>query len=88
VTQVTYTVLLSPAAEREWRKLPPPIHKRVSRALLTLEDTPRPPGVVKLSGSTDRWRVRVGDYRIIYRIDDTARQVLILRIAHRRQAYR
>jgi len=85
---VTYTILLLPAAEREWRKLSPPIRKRVNRALLTLEDNPRPSGVVKLSGSTNRWRIRVGDYRIIYRIDDAAREVLILRIAHRRQVYR
>lgn len=85
---MTYTILLLPAAEREWRKLSPPIRKRVNRALLTLEDNPRPSGVVKLSGSTNRWRIRVGDYRIIYRIDDAAREVLILRIAHRRQVYR
>lgn len=50
--------------------------------------TPATHGVTKLSGSSDRWRVRVGDYRIIYRIDDTTREVTVLRIAHRRQAYR
>ena len=43
-------------------------------------------GVTKLSGSSDRWRIRVGDYRVIYRIDDAAREVSVLRIAHRRQA--
>ncbi len=85
---MAYAVLLSPAAEREWRKLPRDIRPRINRALLALEDTPRPHGATKLSGSPDRWRIRVGDYRAIYRIDDAAREVTILRIAHRRQVYR
>ena len=85
---MAYTVLMSPAAVREWRKLPQEIRTRVRRALLALEDAPRPHGVTKLSGSSDRWRIRVGDYRVIYRIDDAAREVSVLRIAHRRQAYR
>ncbi len=46
------------------------------------------PGAKKLQGSTDRWRIRVGDYRIIYRIVDSERQVLVNRIAQRREAYR
>jgi mRNA interferase RelE/StbE len=85
---VTYTVALLPAAEREWRKLPREILPRINRALLSLEDEPRPHGVAKLSGSSDRWRIRVGDYRIIYKIDDAAREITVLRIAHRRQVYR
>ena len=85
---MTYAVLLLPIAEREWRKLPREIQPRINRALLALEGTPRPHGVTKLSGSSDRWRVRVGDYRIIYHIDDAACQVTVLRIAHRRQVYR
>lgn len=85
---MAYTVLLLPAAEREWRKLPREVRTRVNRAMSALEDTPRPRGAIKLSGSSDRWRIRVGDYRVIYRIDDAAREVTILRIAHRRQVYR
>lgn len=85
---MAHTVLLLPAAERDWRRLPRQIRPRVNQALLALEDEPRPPGVAKLTGSTDRWRVRIGDYRIIYRVDDRAREVVVLRIAHRRQAYR
>ncbi len=85
---MAYAVLLLPVAEREWRKLPREIQPRINRTLLALEDTPRPHGVSRLSGSSDRWRVRVSIYRIIYRIDDAARQITILRIAHRRQVYR
>jgi mRNA interferase RelE/StbE len=85
---MAYTVLLRPAAQREWRKLPPEIRPRINQALLKLEDEPRPHGVSKLSGYAGRWRVRVGDYRVIYQIDNAAQEVLILRIAHRREVYR
>jgi mRNA interferase RelE/StbE len=83
-----YTVLLRPAADRDRRSLPPDTRQRIAQALLSLEADPRPPGAVKLAGSRDRWRIRVGGYRIIYQIDDSSSQVLILRIAHRREAYR
>ena len=85
---MAYTVLLLPVAEREWRKLPHEIQTRVNHALLALENTPRPRGATKLSGSSGRWRIRVGDYRIICSIDDTAQEVTTMRIAHRRQVYR
>jgi mRNA interferase RelE/StbE len=85
---VAYTVLLTPAAEREWRKLPRDIRRRARRALLALEGEPRPHGTTKLTGGSDRWRIRVGDYRVIYHIDDAAQEVTVLRIAHRRQVYR
>ncbi len=83
-----YNVLLRPAAERERRKLSPKVRPRVNQALLALENEPRPHGVTKLAGYANRWRVRVGDYRVIYQIDDQAQEVTVLRIAHRREAYR
>jgi mRNA interferase RelE/StbE len=85
---MAYVVVLTPAAEREHRKLPRQVREQISPALLALEDTPRPYGSTKLSGSENRWRVRVGDYRIIYSIDDPARRVKVLRIAHCREVYR
>jgi mRNA interferase RelE/StbE len=85
---VTYNVLLRPAAERERRKLPPEVRPRINQALLDLEDEPRPHGVTKLSGYANRWRIRVGNYRVLYQIDDQAQEVTVLRIAHRREAYR
>ena len=60
---------------------------RLDEAIEFLGDDPRPPGCRKLAGTTDRYRVRVGDYRIIYRIDDGKVTVLVLVIGHRREVY-
>ena len=76
-----YAVALSPAAEREWRKIERATRERVYPVLLALESEPRTPGVTKLQGEADRWRLRVGDHRVIYRIDDQAQAVTVLRIA-------
>ena len=76
-------------AEEELRGLPRSVLKRVDAKLLSLADNPRPRGVVKLSGPKgEGWRVRVGDYRILYRIRDDNRVVEVYRIKHRREAYR
>ena len=83
-----YGVLLGSAAERDRRKLSPEIRSRITQALLALEQEPRPPGVAKLSGTANGWRIRVGDYRILFEVDDDAQTVLVLRVAHRREAYR
>jgi mRNA interferase RelE/StbE len=83
---LSYTVYLSSRAERDRRKLPEDIRQRIDTALLELERDPRPPNCVKLKG-IDEWRIRVGDYRIRYRIDDKTRTVTITRIAHRREVY-
>jgi len=68
-------------------KLPTGIYERVDRAILALTDDPRPPGCTRLRGRDD-WRIRVGDYRIVYGIDDRRRTVEILHVAHRRDVYR
>lgn len=83
-----YRVLLGSAAERDRRKLPPEIRSRITQALLALEREPRPSGVAKLSGAANSWRIRIGDYRILFEVDDEVQTVLVLRIAHRREAYR
>ncbi len=85
---MAYTVLLTPRADRDRRGLPAAIRPRIHEALLALESDPRPIGAAKLSGERDRWRVRVGDYRILYELNDASHQALILRIAHRRDVYR
>jgi len=58
----------------------------LAAALAALQDNPRPHGSRKLAAS-DQWRTRVGDYRILYRVDDPAREVTVTRVAHRRDVY-
>lgn len=55
---------------------------------MTLEANPRPPGAKKLRGESDLWRVRVGDYRILYSIEEARLVVLVVKIGHRREVYR
>ena len=62
---MAYAVLLSPRADRDRRSLPAAIRPRIHKALIALETDSQPIGAVKLSGERDRWRVRVGDYRIL-----------------------
>ncbi|MCX6844405.1 MAG: type II toxin-antitoxin system RelE/ParE family toxin [candidate division WOR-3 bacterium] len=83
-----YTVLLEAAAERNLRRLDAVVLQRVVAALRGLADNPRPAGCRKLTGSDRDWRVRVGDYRVVYEIDDRNREVRVMRIRHRREAYR
>jgi mRNA interferase RelE/StbE len=61
---------------------------RIMPRLEHLVSAPRPPGCKKLRGGDKEWRIRVGDYRIVYVIDDTAKTVDVTRIAHRREAYK
>jgi mRNA interferase RelE/StbE len=63
------------------------LRDRINGAIDGLADDPRPEGAVKLAGRND-FRIRVGDYRIVYAIDDDERLVIIARIAHRREVYR
>lgn len=84
-----YSIRISPAANREIRKLDRPIQKRILKKLDNLEQEPRPNGVEKLSGGNEvRYRVRVGDYRIIYRVDDDVLTVLVLKVGDRKEVYR
>jgi mRNA interferase RelE/StbE len=85
---VSYTIELRPAALRDLKRLPKEVLDRVSKKVNSLADNPRPPGVEKLSGSEDSYRVRVGDYRILYGIRDEVLLVIIVRVRHRREAYR
>ena len=84
---MTYSVLIRRRAQEELGKLPPEIRQRIYAALLALEENPRPPACRKLK-DRQGWRLRIGDYRMIYDIDDPARQVAVLRVAHRREVYR
>ena len=85
---MTYTVKIAPAAERHIKKLESSIQRRIIRRLEGLEANPRPPGVKKLSGTESLYRIRVGDYRIIYEIRDKDLVVLVAKVGHRGDVYR
>lgn len=85
---MAYSILLRPAALHDLRKLPDGIRQRIEFALDGLAENPRPSGCKKLVGFEDEWRLRAGDYRVLYVINDSTRSVTIARIAHRREAYR
>ncbi len=85
---MAYTVEFSPGAARDFRKLAREIQHRLRPRIDALADNPRPGGAKKLSGGHELWRIRVGDYRIVYEVRDRTLVVLVVRVAHRREAYR
>lgn len=80
-----FRVELAPAAQRQLRRLPPGVAASLRGPILALGIDPRPPGVTKLA-ETDFWRLRVGDLRVIYAIDDPASVVIVLRGARRSES--
>jgi mRNA interferase RelE/StbE len=85
---VAYLVKFKPSAERAFRKLPAEQRRRVAAKIEPLAGNPRPAGVELLEASERLYRVRTGDYRIIYQIQDAALLVLVVRIGNRREIYR
>ena len=82
-----YTVRLDRSPQKLLDVLHGDIYTRIISALHTLADDPRPHGVKKLKGYRDYWRIRVGDYRIIYAIQDDRLLVIVIRIGNRRDVY-
>jgi mRNA interferase RelE/StbE len=83
VTRPRYTVQFAPAAARDLRKLPRDVQTMLAPKIEALASEPRPRGSLKLSGSDNTYRLRVGDYRLLYDITDTDITVLILRVKKR-----
>ena len=83
-----YRIEFRPAALREIRHIPKPFKGRLLTAISALADTPRPPGSVRLQGREGFHRVRVGDYRIVYLIEDRVLLVCVVRVAHSKDVYR
>lgn len=83
-----HEVFLERAAERDLKRLGRSEFDRVIAQIRRLAQEPRPKGCHKIAGSADDWRIRVGDYRVIYEVDDAARAVRVMRVRHRREAYR
>jgi len=83
-----YVVRLTKPTQKALDSLDGAIFNRIVDALHGLEDNPRPFGVVKMAGEENQWRVRVGDWRIIYSILDRELVVLVVKLGHRREIYR
>jgi len=83
-----YRVLLERAAEKDLSRLSTGMHDRVIIAIQRLAKNPRPTGCRKLAGTDNDWRIRVGDYRVIYEIADDIRVVRVNRVRHRGEVYR
>jgi len=85
VSEARYRVEVAPAAQRQLRRLPPGSAARLRGPILALAIDPRPAGVARLAG-TDFLRLRVGDLRVIYIVDDRARLVVVLKVARRSES--
>ena len=83
-----HEVFLERAAEKDLKALPSAIFRRVIPQIRALAQNPRPPGCHKIAGSRNDWRIRIGDYRVVYEVDDKLKQVRVMRVRHRREAYR
>jgi mRNA interferase RelE/StbE len=83
----SYSVALSASATKELRKLSGNLVARIVPRLENLASNPRPPGCKKLQGGDREWRIRIGDYRVVYTVDDAKQLVEVTRIRHRSEVY-
>lgn len=83
-----YSITIKRSAEKELKALPSGDLKRIVVRIRGLARYPRPSGCEKFSGESERYRIRQGDYRIVYGIDDEAHRVEVVKIGHRREVYR
>jgi mRNA interferase RelE/StbE len=84
---MSYTVQIERSAQKQLAKINSPFFEAIIEKISLLEKDPRPPGCKKLTGR-ESWRIRVGDYRIIYNITDKILLIIIIDIDHRKQIYR
>jgi mRNA interferase RelE/StbE len=82
-----YNVVITTRAERELKRLDRQVKNRVVKAILGLASDPRPPGCLKVKSEEGVWRVRVGDWRVGYLVDDKSSEVTVIRIGHRSEFY-
>ena len=83
-----YEILLERRAERDIKKLSIEIFQRIIPRIKALAENPKPPGSRKITGSKSDWRIRIGEYRVIYEVDEKSRVVKVMRIRHRKDTYR
>jgi mRNA interferase RelE/StbE len=85
---VAYTIQFKPLALRQLEKLPRETQRRLSIKIEALGDDPFPSGCKKMVGIPDAWRIRAGDYRVVYQVHRGILLVLVLTVGHRREVYR
>lgn len=83
-----YSITFARSARKELDRLPANLAERVLDKIEALSENPRPAGVTKLKGQRNLWRLRAGDYRVVYAIDDATKAVDVSIIRHRREVYR
>ncbi|MBI2478465.1 MAG: type II toxin-antitoxin system RelE/ParE family toxin [Planctomycetia bacterium] len=82
-----YSVEFKASADKALQRLPVAIQRRIVAEVETLADNPRPAGCVKLAGDDNAWRIRVGDYRVVYEVHDKHLLVLVVRVGYRKDIY-
>lgn len=85
---MAYTVFLTKAAAKDLAAVPKKTLQQIDRTIQSLADNPRPQGSIKLQGTDDLYRIRRGAFRIIYKIEDEALIVIVVRVGNRRDVYR
>lgn len=85
---MTYVIVTPKAVQKQLDALPDKIYQRILKKLEQLTEDPRPDGVVKLQGSDDEYRIRIGDYRVRYKINDLELIILLVQCKHRKDSYR
>jgi mRNA interferase RelE/StbE len=88
LSEPIWKVFVPERVEKELRRLPPKERERIEKAMEKLTKTPFPHGVEKMAGEPERWRIRVGKYRIVYRLEEAQRTIVIVTVGHRREVYR
>lgn len=83
-----YELYVEKHAEKDLGRLPPSLFSQITAKIKELAVDPHPPGSRKISGSRKDWRLRVGDYHVLYEIDNRAKTITIMRVKHRREVYR
>ena len=82
-----YSIVITSSAEKDFRRLDRSIKNRVTVAILALADDPRPPGCIKVKSEEGVWRIRVGEYRVAYTVDDQAKVATVVRVGARGDFY-
>jgi mRNA interferase RelE/StbE len=84
----SYKVILKPSVEKDLRKLSKAVLQKIFSAIENLADEPFPSKTIKLEGADKTYRIRIGDYRIVYEVETTGKLITVLYVRHRREVYR